>query len=162
MQVNLTSGLNGTATVKYIYDDDGEPYATKVRLTLLDKDNQQLEFEGDSKVKWPDQFSRKKGRKWAMMNLFRKDSIHRLNKKDRQELFEEVCPWYFVTEIEDDIPHDLEDFDWKTVASEKGVDWFDGKAHNQAELDYWLCFRFSIYFNLILWGGIGIVYSIFH
>lgn len=107
MIINLKDGREAKIGVKYEYapadaTHQKEPVGTKVWVTLSRKGYKDVEFEGHAIAKGPDQFSRKQGRKWAMISLFKRDKENGqlLSVEDRRLLFNAVCPYFNGKSVE--------------------------------------------------------------
>lgn len=114
MFVKLPNNREAKIGVKYEYVKNNEshqqePVGTKVFITVTKntyKDSvnevhvllkpEKWEFEGHALIKNPDQFSRKQGRRWAMISLFKRDKENGslLSYEDRRILFNSVCPYF--------------------------------------------------------------------
>lgn len=58
-------------------------------------DHEPVIVEGTALCFDPDQFSRKEGRKRAILRAFQHDQNHILTKEDRKRIFRVVCPEFF-------------------------------------------------------------------
>lgn len=94
-KVTFENGDVGQVKVGYRFNGN-QPYFTWVQLEL-----DGFILTGESRVRPPDQFSYLRGRKYALINMFRMDDAGAfgpekiLSKKDRETLFRNVCPQYF-------------------------------------------------------------------